>query len=53
MNKAANAPMAKVPQPILPCGIIKIATTTLGETGGDALAMSWLDETLPGANGGG
>ena len=41
--------VAKVPQVTLPFWIIKIAATTLGETGGDAVSMSWLGETTPGA----
>ena len=43
--------VAKVPQVTLPFWIIKIAATTLGETGGDAVSMSWLGETTPGATG--
>ena len=33
---------AKVPQVMLLFWIIKILATTLGETGGDAVTMSWL-----------
>ena len=43
--------VAKVPQVTLLFWIIKIFATTLGETGGDAVTMSWLGETTPGANG--
>jgi uncharacterized membrane-anchored protein len=37
--------VAKVPQVTLLFWIIKILATTLGETGGDAVTMSWLGET--------
>ncbi len=43
--------MAKVPQVTLIFWIIKILATTLGETGGDAVTMSWLGETTAEANG--
>jgi uncharacterized membrane-anchored protein len=43
----------KVPQVTLLFWIIKILATTLGETGGDAVTMSWLGETTPEANGSG
>ena len=36
--------VAKVPQVTLLFWIIKILATTLGETGGDAVTMSWLGE---------
>ncbi|GEO00556.1 membrane protein [Novosphingobium sediminis] len=44
---------AKVPAITLGFWLIKILATTLGETGGDAVSMSWLGETTPeaGANG--
>jgi uncharacterized membrane-anchored protein len=45
--------VAKVPEVTLLFWIIKILATTLGETGGDAVTMSWLGETTPGANGSG
>jgi uncharacterized membrane-anchored protein len=41
----------KVPQVTLLFWIIKILATTLGETGGDAVTMSWLGETTPKAHG--
>ena len=41
----------KVPQVTLLFWIIKILATTLGETGGDAVTMSWLGETTPKTNG--
>src|ERR1044071_5182030 len=42
---------AKVPQVTVLFWIIKILATTLGETGGDAVTMSWLGETTPEAKG--
>lgn len=42
---------SKVPQVTLAFWIAKIAATTLGETGGDAVTMSWLGETTAHANG--
>jgi len=42
---------AKVPQVTLLFWVIKILATTLGETGGDAVTMSWLGETTPEAKG--
>jgi uncharacterized membrane-anchored protein len=41
--------LAKVPAVTLGFWIIKILATTLGETGGDAVTMSWLGETTPDA----
>src|SRR5438270_6478990 len=43
--------VAKVPQVTLVFWIIKILATTLGETGGDAITMSWLGETTTEAKG--
>src|SRR3989440_9744878 len=43
--------VAKVPQVTLVFWIIKILATTLGETGGDAVTMSWLGETTSEAKG--
>lgn len=40
MLAAVNAPQSKVPEIILSFWVIKIAATTLGETGGDTLSMS-------------
>ena len=40
MNDVANSSLSKVPAVTLAFWIIKIAATTLGETGGDALSMS-------------
>jgi uncharacterized membrane-anchored protein len=41
----------KVPQVTLTFWIIKILATTLGETGGDAVTMSWLGETTSNTKG--
>lgn len=41
--------MTKVPAVTLGFWTIKILATTLGETGGDAVTMSWLGETTPDA----
>jgi uncharacterized membrane-anchored protein len=41
--------LAKVPAVTLGFWIIKILATTLGETGGDSVSMSWLGETTPDA----
>src|SRR2546426_10163621 len=41
----------KVPQVTLLFWIIKTLATTLGETGGDAVTMSWLGETTAAATG--
>ena len=43
--------ISKVPQLTIVFWIIKILATTLGETGGDAVTMSWLGETTAEANG--
>jgi uncharacterized membrane-anchored protein len=49
MNTQAEA-LSKVPAVTLGFWIIKILATTLGETGGDAVTMSWLGETTSSAN---
>jgi uncharacterized membrane-anchored protein len=46
-----NTIVSKVPQVTLAFWIVKILATTLGETGGDAVTMSWLGETTPEAKG--
>lgn len=43
--------LSKVPELTLIFWIVKILATTLGETGGDAVTMSWLGETTSAANG--
>ncbi len=53
MNKHVSEAVAKVPQVTLVFWIIKILATTLGETGGDAVTMSWLGETTSAGNGAG
>ena len=45
MNDEIKQAVSKVPQLTLVFWIIKILATTLGETGGDAVTMSWLGET--------
>ena len=50
-DERAVATFAKVPEVTLVFWLVKIAATTLGETGGDAVTMSWLGETAPGASG--
>jgi uncharacterized membrane-anchored protein len=47
MDERKSELVAKVPQVTLLFWIIKILATTLGETGGDAVTMSWLGETTP------
>src|SRR5215470_10448560 len=42
--------LSKVPAVTLGFWVIKILATTLGETGGDAVTMSWLGETTDEAN---
>jgi len=44
-----SAALSKVPAITLAFWIIKILATTLGETGGDTVSMSWLGETTPAA----
>src|SRR3954451_16089830 len=51
MNENRSELVAKVPQVTLAFWIIKILATTLGETGGDAVTMSWLGETTAAATG--
>lgn len=51
MDETRSELIAKVPQVTLLFWIIKILATTLGETGGDAVTMSWLGETTPEATG--
>jgi uncharacterized membrane-anchored protein len=44
-----NEALSKVPAVTLGFWIIKILATTLGETGGDTVSMTWLGETTPAA----
>ncbi|MEO7240007.1 MAG: hypothetical protein ABIW16_01270 [Sphingomicrobium sp.] len=52
VNDTARDLAIKVPAVTLGFWIIKILATTLGETGGDSVTMSWLGETTPNAAGG-
>ncbi len=45
MNDTMKSALTKVPAVTLVFWIIKILATTLGETAGDAVSMSWLGET--------
>jgi uncharacterized membrane-anchored protein len=49
MGSATRATLTKVPAVTFGFWIIKILATTLGETGGDSVSMSWLGETTPAA----
>src|SRR6266571_4477356 len=51
MDERKSELIAKVPHVTLVFWIIKILATTLGETGGDAVTMSWLGETTDEAKG--
>jgi uncharacterized membrane-anchored protein len=51
MTKETREFVAKVPQVTFLFWIVKILATTLGETAGDAVTMSWLGETTPEAKG--
>jgi len=51
-HTTAQRALAKVPEVTLVFWIIKIAATTLGETGGDAVTMSWLKADVHPHNGG-
>src|SRR3984893_10263254 len=51
MDERTKELVAKVPQVTLVFWIVKILATTLGETGGDAVTMSWLGETTAEAKG--
>lgn len=51
MHEQTRSTLSKVPQVTLAFWIIKVLATTLGETGGDAVTMSWLGETTDEAKG--
>ena len=51
IDESTSELVAKVPQVTFLFWIIKILATTLGETGGDAVTMSWLGETTAEAKG--
>ena len=53
MTDDQRAALSKVPAVTLGFWIIKILATTLGETGGDTVTMSWLGETSENAVTGG
>ena len=44
MNTARSDALVKVPLVTFGFWVIKILCTTLGETGGDSISMSWLGE---------
>jgi len=46
-RELAREALSKVPAVTLGFWIVKILATTLGETGGDSVTMSWLGETTP------
>ena len=46
-RELARDKLSKVPAVTLGFWIIKILATTLGETGGDTVTMTWLGETTP------
>ena len=48
-DDSLSATLSKVPAVTLGFWIIKILATTLGETAGDTVTMSWLGETTPNA----
>ena len=50
MQSQRNDVFSKVPAVTLGFWVIKILATTLGETGGDTVTMTWLGETTPHAN---
>ena len=52
-NEERSGAFSKVPAVTLGFWIIKILATTLGETGGDTVTMSWLGETTDNAVSGG
>jgi uncharacterized membrane-anchored protein len=49
-REIARDALTKVPAVTLGFWVIKILATTLGETGGDSVTMSWLGETTPNAS---
>jgi uncharacterized membrane-anchored protein len=51
-DTATDRVLSKVPEVTLVFWIIKIAATTLGETGGDAVTMTWLHADIHPHNGG-
>src|ERR1700737_5465891 len=53
MDERKSDLVAKVPEVTFLFWVIKVLATTLGETGGDAVTMSWLGETTAAAKGSG
>lgn len=51
MDEEKSELIAKVPHVTFLFWVIKVLATTLGETAGDAVTMSWLGETTPEAKG--
>src|SRR3954468_3573794 len=51
MNEQRSELIAKVPRVTILFWIVKVLATTLGETAGDAVTMSWLGETTSEAKG--
>lgn len=51
MTERQRAVLSKVPAVTLGFWIVKILATTLGETGGDTITMTWLGETTSAATG--
>src|SRR5207244_7487364 len=51
MDEERSELVAKVPQVTFLFWVVKVLATTLGETGGDSVTMSWLRETTPEAKG--
>ncbi len=49
MDTQTRSALTKVPAVTLGFWIVKILATTLGETGGDSVSMTWLGETTPAA----
>ena len=49
MDEYVTDPVSKVPAVTFTFWVIKILATTLGETGGDAVSMTWLGETTSSA----
>lgn len=47
MNDRVDDAVSKVPAVTFTFWVVKILATTLGETGGDAVSMTWLGETTP------
>src|SRR5579871_1194089 len=52
MNHSQNVALSKVPEVTLVFWVIKILATTLGETGGDSVTMTWLHADAHPRNGG-